>query len=396
MSTKLYMKQFQNSGQSLTGYNYASLVPSVLAFISSITNKINGTTQITATAGGSVLAWISPPLAASVTISSNITCNAWVLTSSTTGAPKTICQVYRYANGIETQFGTATSALTQSTSIQNDSFTLTPTSTAFNAGDRIVIKFFVSSSSATGTETLDYGGLTGSADGDTWIQITETASFQNEAEFIQQVQVFSTGPFNATLPWATATGNTLVGWVECDGGISVTSISDGTNTYSLDQSSPASANGPFFTFKSQNTGSGTFTLTPSFSSTPTGVIIATAEYAGVAAASFDVSASIGTGTSTSEVSGTLNTNFPNEILVAVYDNGSAGNPSFAGGYVRRDPTGNNFADKSVTTVQSAFADATIALHDWTIGLMGLKWGTQSSTYQSRHADRSSLSATRRG
>lgn len=361
MSTKLYMKQYQNSFSTSTNYFYASLTASVLTFTTSITNKINGTVQDTATAGGAVLAWISPPVLEAFRLSQTITYNTWALTSSITGAPKTIGRVYRYSGGTETQISTATSSLTQSTTIQNDSFTdVSPISTDILVGDRIAIKWFVSSSSATGTETLDYGGKTGASDGDTWVQFTENIKFSNEAEFIQYVDGGgSTSPQTVTLPGVSATGNLLVIHSTTAPAASTVGISDlKPNTYNSrgSVSWDAGANlESYFDVVNLTGGGAAIAVTQTVSGTPTLNFLAVSEYGGMSPTPFDVASAATAGNSIGPSISTPATNFQNELIVQVGDDGTNHPPITLGaGQVTRTGgsgtfTNGSFSDKVVVT-----------------------------------------------
>lgn len=385
MATKLYCKQFQNSNVNLSGtYLYASLVPSVLASISLVTNKINGTTQQTAVAGGSVVSWISPPLAAAVTISGTITYNTWAKTSSTTGAPKTIGRVYKWSAGTVTQISTKTSTLTQSTAIQHDSFTDTaPTSTAFARGDRIVIKWWVSSTSATGTETLDYGGKTATFDGDTWVQFTETFTFQREPEAIQEA------PFNfvgsgttatCTFPGVCAAGNAIVATAIWDNTANTAAITDGGDLFT-ERLGDLTWN----TTQKQAgwdclsiVGGSALTLTITTSGAVTSILgVAAWEYFGLDA--YDTGSSA-TGTSTTANSGSATTAYANEIIIAMQNNGGAGSAVPTGNLISRDASGIGMSDYVVNATGSQAATASVSPSQvWTSQFMSYKFGFHSAT-----------------
>ena len=390
-ATKVYMKQQFNSVSGLSAYYYASLAESVLASASCVTTKINGTTQETITAGGAVCEWISPPLAQAVTLSSAETCNLWVKTSSTSGAPKSICRIYKYSGGTSTQIGTATSTHTQTTSIANDSFTVTPTSTAFAIGDRIGEAVFVSSTSATGTETLDHAGKTSGSDGDSYVSYAETLSFQNEPEFIQLGSggqfsgTFQT--FTAVMPGTTVAGNLLVpvGTVVGADGLSVADT--GSDSFVSLSVNPmlwnGSAQNDFVWWKGGVVGGGvqTFTFTKSASDTQiaVGQIF---EYGGMAASPFDVTASAfnsGTGTAMSS-NATPTVNYRNELIVGFEDDG--GTTFTAGsGYVSRVPGSEGLILEDQSIYNSAYttytATGTLSPSDaWVMTVLTFQWGTQ--------------------
>jgi hypothetical protein len=356
VATKIFLKQFQNSFSTATNYSYASLTASVLALTTGVTNKINGTTQVTSTAAGTALAWISPPIASPVTISGTITYNGWVKTSSTTGAPKTVGRVFKYSGGSESQISTKTSTLVQSTSIQVDNFTDTaPTSTAFAVGDRIVIKWFVASTSATGTETHDYSGKTAAADGDEWVQFTESITFNSEPELVQVGSLNTAGASNALLmPGNCAAGNLLVIESTWAPQSSTASLAGNSNTYTS-IAGPTNWSGASFRsqfFYAANINSGATTITQTVTGSPTANFTNCCEYGGMAAAPFDATASsVATGNNnapTSNASATTSAN--DELVVGLWD--SAGTNSAAGtNFVFRKPTNSaNIEDKFVTAV----------------------------------------------
>lgn len=329
-ATKVWLKQQLSSVSGLAAYDYASLTESVLPLTTCVTNKINGTTQQTHAAAGAVCEWISPPIATALTISSAETCNTWVKTSSTTGAPKTICRLYKYSGGTSTQIGTATSAHTQTTAITNDSFTVTPTSTAFAAGDRIGIAFWVSSTSATGTETIDYAGLTSAADGDSFVSFAEAISFMSDAEYIQGLAGSgSTTTITGTWPGRPKTGNLII----CSGIIlaspsapDTAAISDGaTNTYVPLSTTPtlwdtSSESAQYNWYAGNATTTTTVSMTKSASDSQF-LTLSCGEYGGVAAVPFDVTSSaVGTGNSSTATSNaTPPVNYTNELIVGFED-----------------------------------------------------------------------------
>lgn len=393
MSTTLYTKQQFSSAVAVSGgvstYRYLSSTPNVLAFISSITNKINGTTQLTDTAGGTVIAWISPPLAAAVTIGiGSVTYNGWPLTSSVTGAPKLIGRCFKYSAGVETQFSTATSANVQGTTVIEDFFLdFAPTPTAFAVGDRIVLKFFVSSTSATGTETLHYGGTgTGGSDGSNFVQFAEDISFMQEAEFIQYASNGNFGASNTcvtTLPGVSAPGNllVLVAFILTDSLVSI--VSDKGDTFIPLPGNPTTwdvgLTEYFWFVQNQIGGSATaVTLTKSTSSS-SGLGVRFAEYAGIAADALDVSTIPATGSGTALASNVpAQTNFTNELIVGMEDDASGATTSPGAGFVNRAPGFDSIHfDMSVTSpgVYQAFSTVT-PTSTWVTTVVSFKWATQ--------------------
>jgi hypothetical protein len=143
---------------------------------------------ITKTAGGTKVIWFSRPLAAGVTLSGAITPNFWGLESAAQcncGARYEVLRWSVAAGGITASLGiSGDNGLSEwtTTAALRTTPTLTPTATAFLAGDRIVIVVYNDDASGT-TEgnnrnwTLDYDGPTSGSDGDTYVSFTETFSF---------------------------------------------------------------------------------------------------------------------------------------------------------------------------------------------------------------------------
>ncbi len=180
--TKLFMR---DSTSAISGYK-EMLTTGGAALTTAVTNSVTGPTggvQWTKTAGGSVLAWVSPPLQDPATISGILTLNAWARESAAQCNCGVQVTVHKYTGGAEqasflnTEKGTE---LTSSAALQ--SWTATPVSTAFAAGDRIVVKWLSNDAGGTmasgRTVTGDYDGATNGADGDTWVQFTENLTFE--------------------------------------------------------------------------------------------------------------------------------------------------------------------------------------------------------------------------
>jgi hypothetical protein len=171
----------------------------VTAVVSSIGGYVTGqywpsaTTGhiLTKTAGGTMTLWLSPPLSSGVTISGTITPNLWGLESAAQcncGARYEVLRWSVAAGGIVSSLGISTDdGLTEwgTGAAVRTAPTLTPTSTAFAAGDRIVIVIYNDDGSGvkqgSGRNwTLDYDAGTG-VDGDTYLSFTETISFSADA-----------------------------------------------------------------------------------------------------------------------------------------------------------------------------------------------------------------------
>lgn len=335
-----------------------------------------------------MLAWVSPPVNIAFTLSGTISYNFWVKTSSTTGAPKTVARVYRLSGGVETQVSTKTSALTQSTSIQADAFTdAAPTSTAFAIGDRIVVKVLNASTSATGTETMDYAGPTNAADGDSFISLTETVTFMREAEFIQKIEAAnaaSATSIAATMAGATAAGNLLVCYTSWSDVTHTVSIGDGGDTFNTDPNNASPTNWSTNTeryqaFYAANVSASTKTITATFSAAATGRYIEVLEYAGCnASAPFDTSAANATGTSATSTSGAITTSSPNTVVVVNTQSAGSGTVTAGTGFVIRSAIASNgegAEDASFMAIQSGLTGSIGSLTPvaWVTSIMAFKW-----------------------
>lgn len=131
--------------------------------------------------------WVSPPLAADVTISQDITCNIWAYESNMNANATIEVGVYRLdslGNILSTivdptgggYFGTELG-----TSAAAKNWVATPTSTNMKKGDRILVRLYADDYSggnmASGyTITADINA-TGAADGDSYLDFTDTLDF---------------------------------------------------------------------------------------------------------------------------------------------------------------------------------------------------------------------------
>jgi hypothetical protein len=145
---------------------------------------------ITKTAGGTRTVWICDPLSSGVTIAGLIAGNIWGLESNGLANAGGRFEVLRWdvsRGGIVKSLGISGDNLQTewTTSAAVDiSLGFTPSSTAFNTGDRIVIVHYnddAASNQGSGrTWTLDYDAGTG-VDGDTYFSFTETISFSADS-----------------------------------------------------------------------------------------------------------------------------------------------------------------------------------------------------------------------
>ena len=192
-STYLYKKADATQGSS----KVTAVINSAAGAISGqFWPSTNAAHILTKTAGGTPIVWISAPLASGVTISGTITPNLWGLESAiqcNCGARYEVLRWSVSADGIVSAGGIVSSLGISSdgglsewgtSAAVRTAPTLTPTSTTFKAGDRIVILIYNDDGNgvteASGRNwTLDYDAGTG-VDGDTYLSFTETISFSSD------------------------------------------------------------------------------------------------------------------------------------------------------------------------------------------------------------------------
>jgi hypothetical protein len=191
----------------------------VTAVINSIGGAVSGqywpssTTGhiLTKTAGGTKTVWFSAPLSSGVTISSTVTPNFWGLESNGQCNCGFRYEVLRWsvaAGGIVSSLGISTDngATEWGTSAAvRTAPTLSPTSTAFVTGDRIVMVIYnddgngVTEGSGR-TWTLDYDAATG-VDGDTYLSFTETISFSADTNNARPIPLTASTFQSRVLAW---------------------------------------------------------------------------------------------------------------------------------------------------------------------------------------------------
>lgn len=156
---------------------------------------------VTNSAGGNENVWFSPPLSAAVTISGTITPNIWGLESNAACNCGFRYEVLRWsvaAGGIVSSLGISTdNGVTEwgTTTSVRTAPTLTPISTEFAVGDRIVMVFYNDDANgyteASGrTWQLRFDGAAG-VDGDTYLSFTETISFSADSNNARPLAVTS-------------------------------------------------------------------------------------------------------------------------------------------------------------------------------------------------------------
>lgn len=153
---------------------------------------ISGLTAIvfgnSASAGTTITCCVSPPVAHDFTLSGTVTFNYWANESGSTVGARILVRLYRLKPD-----GTLTAIVTDSahaselpTTIAAQNWTATPTSTAMEKGDRLVLFTGLGQindawTTLTSAVTVTHGDDVGGATGDTWIQLTENVTFQDDA-----------------------------------------------------------------------------------------------------------------------------------------------------------------------------------------------------------------------
>ena len=195
-------------------------------------------------AGTAANEWVSYPLAADVTISGTVTFNFWAQEASMNANAGMQCRIDREdGSGILTTIVNSEKGtelgFSGSNTVQN--WTAAPTSTACKRGDRIRVVVLVNDVGTMGTGflcTMNFNGPTAAANGDSWVQFTETVTFDTSDPTGTQLFLTTTSaginPGSATeLEMWTSRGsgstnsatNSSAGWTA---GIQITDTGGGT------------------------------------------------------------------------------------------------------------------------------------------------------------------------
>ena len=143
-------------------------------------------------AGGTKVIWVSDPLASAVTISGQITPNIWGVESAAQANVGIRLEILRWSvkeGGIVSSLGLTTrtsNELASGIASATTSPKLTPTSTTFQAGDRLVIIVYgddaKSKTQATGFNwNLFYDGNSAGNSGDTFVTFSNTITFSADS-----------------------------------------------------------------------------------------------------------------------------------------------------------------------------------------------------------------------
>lgn len=182
MATTLLLRSTSNFG--VGSFLDMTVDRSVSAFVTGVVGTTSGGTDIqwTATNGGAVIEWVSDTVQVPFTLAGTVTFNIWALESANQANAGGRARLFvRDSGGTETLVaGPADDGTEFGTSAAVRNWTATPTSTAVNAGDRLVVRYYITGVGTMGsgrTCTLHYDGPTASADGDSWVQLTEDITF---------------------------------------------------------------------------------------------------------------------------------------------------------------------------------------------------------------------------
>lgn len=214
------------------------------------TNTVTGPTNgLEIRDGGFPVGWITPPIDQDVTIAGTITLNIWALENSMSANVAINVQIHRLrpnetSLGLSTLIATTTRTTELNTVAAVNNFTVTPTSTNMQKGDRFFIRVFGDDAGtmATGFNfSLSLDGPTAGAAGDTYVTFTETFGFQTTAPSGSTLYLTSTvgpavGSADERIMWTTRGGsmvsNTTASVAGPTGGVQITAGGVGAEWYS--------------------------------------------------------------------------------------------------------------------------------------------------------------------
>jgi hypothetical protein len=188
-SSWLVKRANSTQGSSLATAVTATIAQSDATFINQFWPDNTASWIITKTSGGTKVFWISDPLSSGVTISGTITPNIYGVESNVGANSGIRYEVFRWnvaTGGVSSSLGISTETTEWGNSAAvRTSPTLSPTSTAFNTGDRIMIVIYNTAvggdqTASSRSMTIDYDAGTG-VDGDTYLSFTETISFSADS-----------------------------------------------------------------------------------------------------------------------------------------------------------------------------------------------------------------------
>lgn len=193
MSTQVWLS---NDDSDISGYKVAYIgtrSPNASSTVSTaITGTIStaaGSVAMTATSGGTAVKWITAPFSADVVVAGSVAGNFWGIESSASANAGIGLQLAEYTTSEQSAFMGVSVGYELTTSARQNQFTRFPaalgtqsdgsvfTSTTIEAGNRLVVLPIVVNIGTMGAGfavTMDYNGATAGADGDTFIELTET------------------------------------------------------------------------------------------------------------------------------------------------------------------------------------------------------------------------------
>ena len=160
--------------------------PAAGSAVSENVNTVNGATNGIEfdDANGNPIHWISGPLDQDVTISGTITLNLWGSENNMSANAAINAQIDRIDKNGNVVSNIATTARTTELAVATaavNNFTVTPTSTAMQKGDRIRVVVYCDDAGTMATgfiATFNFGTATSGGTGDSWIQFNETFGIQ--------------------------------------------------------------------------------------------------------------------------------------------------------------------------------------------------------------------------
>ena len=180
--TKLYLRNTQLNNIGATYYDLL-LTAGSSADTAVVDATVAGTEiQFTKTAGGSLVNFITPPLALAYTLTTT-DISSWFKESTDLVNVGARARFFKYSSGSESELtgGPFDDGVEFTTSDAEYTWTANHGDTAFAVGDRLLLKLYITNVGvmALGTATLTFNAADG-ATGDSFIQISEALTFSAE------------------------------------------------------------------------------------------------------------------------------------------------------------------------------------------------------------------------
>jgi len=176
VATKLFLRSTQTI---ITGY-YDLLSTAGAAADTCVTNTTGAQVQLTKTAGGSAVAWITRAVGVGFTLTlADI--SLWQQESNALANAYGRFRLFKYASatGVETELGGGPfddDVEMSKPTIREDTWAANPTDTAFARGDRVVLKCYLGANVTGYNCTMSFNAADG-ATGDSFLNINETITF---------------------------------------------------------------------------------------------------------------------------------------------------------------------------------------------------------------------------